>query len=81
MIKINEISEHQNTMATLDNWIVKAKLSNTERDKWDEKNNQTEQQINELTLEKLQYERTIRDLQKALIEAQKDDIPKPNQEP
>ncbi len=42
----------------------------------DEKNNNLEHQINELTLEKLQYERTIRDLEKALMEAQKGDIPK-----
>lgn len=69
-------SETHNTMATLDNRTVKARLSDTERDKWDEKNNETETKINELTLDKLQYERTIRDLEKRLSEAQLEDIPK-----
>lgn len=75
MIMIREVTDSQNTMATLDNWIVSARLSDTERDKWDEKNNDTERQINDLTLEKLQYERTIRELQKELAEAQLKDIP------
>ena len=35
-----------------------------------------ERRINELSLEKLEYERTIRDLQQRLAEAQLHDIPK-----
>lgn len=72
--RIPEISQYENVMATLDNWKLKARLTDSERDKIGEQQEAAE--INRLTIENLKYAQTIRNLEKELKEAQLKDIPK-----